>query len=74
MCVWSAVFLSEILSLVYFVPAADAFQNDTSFSLLQFLVGMHGVWDSVALLFLLLAQRFSRKTSHSSGLRSWGFE
>lgn len=64
------MFVSGPLFLIYFVSVADAFQNDTKFHLLQFLVGMHGVWDSVTLLFLLLTQRFGRKTSHSSGLCS----
>lgn len=66
--------LSGILSLIYFISVADVFQNNTSFNLMQFLVGMHSVWDSVTLLFLLLAQRFIRKTLHSSRLHSWGFE
>lgn len=66
--------LSEILSLPSFVYASDAFQNYTDFNLLWFLVGMCSIWDSVALLFLLLSQRCVRKTSPSSGLCSWGFK
>lgn len=66
--------LSEIPSLIYFVSVAYALENGASFILLQFLVGMYRVWYSVTVLFLLLAQKFIKKTSHSSGLRSWGFK
>lgn len=69
-----AVFLSEVLPLIYFVSIAGALQNDTNFNLLQFLEGMHSVWGPVTLLFLLIAERFIGKTSHSSGLCSWGFK
>lgn len=63
------------LFLIYYFSVADAFQSDSRFHLLQFVLGMHSVWDSVALLFLLLTQSFGRKTSHSSGLCSFkGFK
>lgn len=73
-CVHMVICLSEIPTLIYFVSVADALENGASFILLQFLVGMYRVWHSVTVLFLLLAQKFIKKTSHSSGLRSWGFK
>lgn len=73
-CVHMVICLSEIPTLIYFVSVADALENGASFILLQFLVGMYRVWHSVTVLFLLLAQKFIKKTSHSSGLHSWGFQ
>lgn len=72
--VLSVTFLPEILSLPSFVYVTDAIQNYTNFNLLQFLVGMCTIWDSIALLFLLFSQRCIRKTSPSSRLCSWGFK